>query len=260
MSTNLSPTVEIADGISMPLVGLGTWQAGDREAYDAVRAALDVGYRLIDTATLYGNEAAVGRAVRESSLPREEIFVTTKLPPRNAGRERETIETSLEAMGLEHVDLWLIHWPPGGEARPDTWQRLIEARGDGLTRAIGVSNYSPAQIDEITAATGIAPAVNQIEWTPALYDAATVAAHRERGVTLEGWSPFNAADVNDPVLTAIAERHGVSAHQVILRWHVQHGIVVIPKSADPGRIAANFDVFGFGLDDDEIARIDALGR
>ena len=195
MSTNLSPTVEIADGITMPLVGLGTWQASDSEAYRAVRTALDVGYRLIDTATLYGNEAAVGRAVRESGLPREEIFVTTKLPPRNAGRERETIDASLKAMGLEHIDLWLIHWPPGGEARPDTWQRFIEARDDGLTRAIGVSNYSPPQIDEITDATGVAPAVNQIEWTPALYDAATVEAHRERGVTLEGWSPFNAGDV-----------------------------------------------------------------
>jgi diketogulonate reductase-like aldo/keto reductase len=161
---------------------------------------------------------------------------------------------------LEHVDLWLIHWPPGGEARPDTWQRFIEVRDDGLTRAIGVSNYSPSQIDEITDATGIAPAVNQIEWTPALYDAATVKAHRERGVTLEGWSPFNAGDVRDPVLVGIAERNGVSAHQVILRWHVEHDIVVIPKSADPARIAANFDVFGFTLDDDEIARIDGLGR
>lgn len=260
MSTNLSPTVQIADGITMPLVGLGTWQASDEEAYDAVRAALDVGYRLIDTATLYGNEAAVGRAVRESGLPRADVFVTTKLPPRNAGRERETIEASLKAMGLEHVDLWLIHWPPGGEARPDTWQRLIEARDGGLTRAIGVSNYSPAQIDEITDATGIAPAVNQIEWAPALYDAATVEAHRKRGVALEGWSPFNAGDVRDPVLVEIAERHGVSTHQVILRWHVEHGVVVIPKSADPARIAANFDVFAFTLDGDEVARIDALGR
>ena len=260
MTTNLSPTMEIADGITMPLVGLGTWQASDREAYDAVRAALDIGYRLIDTATLYGNEAAVGRAVRESGLPREEVFVTTKLPPRNAGRERETIEASLKAMGLEHVDLWLIHWPPGGEARPDTWQRFAEARADGLTRAIGVSNYSPAQLDEITAATGIPPAVNQIEWAPALYDAATVAAHRQRGVTLEGWSPFNAGDAGDPILAEIAERHGVSPHQVILRWHVEHGIVVIPKSADPARIAANFDIFGFTLSGDEVARIDGLGR
>jgi 2,5-diketo-D-gluconate reductase A len=252
--------VEIADGITMPVVGLGTWQASDSEAYNAVRTALEVGYRLIDTATLYGNEAAVGRAVRESGLPREDIFVTTKLPPRNAGRERETIAASLKAMGLEHVDLWLIHWPPGGEARPDTWQRFIEVCEDGLARAIGVSNYSPSQIDAITEATGIAPAVNQIEWAPALYDAATVEAHRSRGVTLEGWSPFNAGNVRDPVLVEIAERHGVSAHQVILRWHVEHGIVVIPKSADPARIATNFDVFGFTLDADEVARIDGLGR
>jgi diketogulonate reductase-like aldo/keto reductase len=197
--------------------------------------------------------------VRESGLPREELFVTTKLPPRNAGRERDTIDASLKAMGLEHVDLWLIHWPPGGDARPDTWERFAEARDDGLTRAIGVSNYSPAQIDEIVDATGVVPAVNQIEWAPALYNAATVAAHQERGVTLEGWSPFNAGDVGDPVLAEIAGRHGVSAHQVILRWHVEHGIVVIPKSADPARIAANFDLFGFTLDDDEVARIDGLG-
>jgi 2,5-diketo-D-gluconate reductase A len=260
MSDTRSPTVTIADGVVMPLLGLGTWQTSDREAYAAVRAALDAGYRLIDTATMYGNEAAVGRAVRESGLPPAEIFITTKLPPGNAGRERETIDASLDAMGLDHVDLWLIHWPPRRDAGPGVWQRFIEARDDGLTRAIGVSNYSAAQIDEIIEATGVAPAVNQIEWTPALFDAATVEAHRERDVTLEGYSPFKAGDVRNRVLAEIAERHGVSARQVILRWHIEHGIVAIPKSADPGRIADNFDIFGFGLDDEEITRIDALGR
>jgi 2,5-diketo-D-gluconate reductase A len=260
MSDTRSPTVTIADGVAMPLLGLGTWQATDREAYDAVRAALKVGYRLIDTATFYGNEAAIGRAVRESGLSRAEVFVTTKMPPGNAGRERETIEASLDAIGLDHIDLWLIHWPPGGKARPDTWQRFIKARDDGLTRAIGVSNYSAVQIDEITEATGVAPAVNQIEWAPALYDTATVEAHRTRGVTLEGYSPFKAGDVHSPVLASIATRHGVSARQVILRWHIEHGIVAIPKSADPTRIADNFDVFGFSLDDDEVASINALGR
>jgi 2,5-diketo-D-gluconate reductase A len=260
MSDTRSPTVTIADGIAMPLVGLGTWRASDREAYDAVRAALDVGYRLIDTATFYGNEAAIGRAARESGVPREEIFVTTKMPPSNAERERETINASLGALGLDYVDLWLIHWPPGGQARPDTWQRFIDARDDGLTRAIGVSNYSPTQIDEITHATSIRPAVNQIEWTPTLYDAATVEAHRACGVTLEGYSPFKAGDVRSPVLADIAKDHGVSARQVILRWHIEHGIVAIPKSTNPERIAANFDVFGFALDDSEVARIDALGR
>jgi 2,5-diketo-D-gluconate reductase A len=260
MNDTRSPTVLIADGVAMPLLGLGTWQAADREAYNAVRVALEVGYRLIDTATFYGNEAAIGRAVRESGLSRAEVFVTTKMPPGNAGRERETIEASLDAMGLDHVDLWLVHWPPGGAARPDTWQRFIKARDDGLTRAIGVSNYSAAQIDEIAEATGVVPAVNQIEWAPALYDTTTVKAHRTRGVTLEGYSPFKAGDVHDPVLASIATRHSVSARQVILRWHIEHGIVAIPKSADPRRIADNFDVFGFALDDDEVASINALGR
>jgi 2,5-diketo-D-gluconate reductase A len=260
MSDTRSPTVTIADGVAIPLLGLGTWQASDREAYDAVRTALDLGYRLIDTATMYANEAAVGRAVRESDVPREEVFVTTKLMPSAAGRERETIEASLRAMGLDQLDLWLIHWPPGRSSGADTWQQFVQAREDGLTRAIGVSNYSAAQIDEITEATGAAPAVNQIEWTPGLYDASTVAAHQARGVTLEGYSPFKAADLSDPVLVDVAQRHGVTVPQTILRWHLDHGFVAIPKSADPGRIAENFDVFGFGLDDDEVTRIDALGR
>jgi diketogulonate reductase-like aldo/keto reductase len=256
----MSVTVTIAPGIEMPLVGLGTWQARGDEAYAAVRRALEVGYRLIDTATAYGNEEAVGLAVRDSGLPRGEVFVTTKLPSDKAGRERETIDASLRALGMEYVDLWLVHWPPGGEARPDTWQRFVEVREAGLARAIGVSNYDTAQIDELVEATGVLPAVNQIRWSPPLYDAAVVRAHRERGVTLEGYSPFKSTDMKHPVLVEIAARHGVTTHQVVLRWHIEHGIVVIPKSTDPGRIAANFDVFGFALDDAEVARIDALGR
>ena len=259
MSDIRSPTVTIADGVTMPLLGLGTWQASDQEAYAAVRTALELGYRLIDTATMYGNEAAVGRAVRDSGLARDELFVTTKLRAGDAGREAETIRASLDAMELEHLDLWLIHWPVASGRGADTWRRFVEARDAGLTRAIGVSNYTAEEIDELTEATGVVPAVNQIEWTPALYDASVAAAHRERGVTLEGYSPFKAADLGDPVLTAIAEAHGVTVPQVILRWHLEHGFVAIPKSADAGRIAANFDIFGFSLDGDEVARIDALG-
>jgi 2,5-diketo-D-gluconate reductase A len=258
MSDLRSPTVTIADDVAMPLLGLGTWQASDQEAYDAVRTALDLGYRLIDTATMYRNEAAVGRAVRESGLARDEVFVTTKLRAGDAGREQETIRASLDAMGVDYLDLWLIHWPVADGAGPGTWQRFIEARDAGLTRAIGVSNYSPAEIDELTDATGVVPAVNQIEWTPALYDATTVAAHRDRGVTIEGYSPFKAADLRDPILLAIADDHGVTVPQVILRWHLEHGFVAIPKSADAGRIAENFDVFGFSLDGGELARIDSL--
>jgi 2,5-diketo-D-gluconate reductase A len=260
MSDIRSPRVTIADGVTMPLLGLGTWQASDQQAYRAVRTALEAGYRLFDTATMYRNEAAVGRAVRDSGVLRDEVFVTTKLRSSDAGREPETIRASLDAMGLDYLDLWLIHSPVTRGKGPGTWQQFIDMREAGLTRAIGVSNYSPDEIDELTDATGVAPAVNQIEWTPALYDTATISAHRDRGVTLEGYSPFKAADLHDPVLTAIAKHHGVTVAQVILRWHLEHGFVAIPKSADAGRIAENFDVFGFSLGSDEISRIDALGE
>jgi 2,5-diketo-D-gluconate reductase A len=255
-----NPTVTIADRVLMPLLGLGTWGGSGDEAYRAVSQALQIGYRHVDTATAYGNEDAVGRAVRDSDLPRDEIFVTTKMPPGDADRARRTLDASLAAMGLDHVDLWLVHWPPAGRARPDTWEQFIAARDAGLTRAIGVSNYSPAQIDELISATGIAPAVNQIKWAPPLYDAELVRAHRDRGVTLEGWSPFKATNLDDPVLKDIAARHRVTTPQVILRWHLDHEIVVIPKSTNPERIAANFDVFEFTLDEDELDRIDDLGR
>ena len=244
----------------MPLVGLGTWQANGGEAYAAVRRALEVGYRHIDTATMYANEQEVGRALRDSGLPRDEVFVTTKLPSGNTGRERETIEASLRALDTDRVDLWLIHWPPGGRASPQVWERFIELQAEGLARAIGVSNYDVGQIDELIDATGVTPAVNQIEWSPPLYDGAVVGAHRARGVALEGYSPFKSANLRDPVLVEIAERHGVTTAQVIVRWHIEHGIVAIPKSSDPERIAGNFDVFGFSLSADEVARIDALGR
>ena len=250
--------ITIAPGVDMPLVGLGTWEASGSEAYDACRRALEVGYRHIDTATMYGNEAAVGRAVRDSGLPRDQIFVTTKLPSGDAGRERETIDASLAAMQLDYVDLWLIHWPPGGSARPDVWEQLVRVQAEGLARAIGVSNYDPAQIDDLIEASGVTPSVNQIPWSPALYDPALVQAHRERGVALEGYSPFKTMNLSAPALVEIAEAHGVSTRQVVVRWHVEHGVVVIPKSSDPARIAANFDVFGFALDAGEVARIDAI--
>jgi 2,5-diketo-D-gluconate reductase A len=253
-------TVTLAGGVEMPLLGLGTWQARGTQAYETVRTALEAGYRHLDTATMYGNEAEVGRAVRDSGVPREEVFLTTKLPPERSSRVRETIEASLRALGTDRVDLWLVHWPPGGEASPRTWQEVLAAREDGLARAVGVSNYSTAQIDELVAATGEAPAVNQIPWSPWLYDADLLAEHRVRGVVVEGYSPFRRADLDDPVLVGIADAHGVTAAQVVLRWHVQHRVVAIPKSVTPERIAANIDVFGFALDDAEMARLDALAR
>lgn len=252
-------TVKLPGNGLMPLLGFGTWQISGRPAYEAVRHALAVGYRHIDTATMYGNEEQVGRALRDSEVPRGEVFVTTKLPPSRARQARRTIEESLRALGTDHVDLWLIHWPPDGQASPDTWRELLAIRDEGLARAVGVSNYSTGQLDELIEATGEAPAVNQIRWSPPLYDAATVREHRERGVVLEGYSPFRAGNLRDPVLTEIAAAHGVTPAQVVLRWHLEHGIVAIPKSATPQRIESNFDVFGFTLTPDEVARIDALG-
>jgi 2,5-diketo-D-gluconate reductase A len=252
-------TIELTGGTAMPLLGFGTWQVTGRRGYEAVRRALEVGYRHLDTATFYRNEAEVGRAVRDSGVPREEVFITTKMPPDHAGRERRTLEASLRALGTGYVDLWLIHWPPRGGASPKTWTEFLAARADGLARAVGVSNYRAAQLDDLVEATGEAPAVNQIPWSPSLYDPRVVADHQERGVVLEGYSPFKTTDLRDAVLRQVAAAHGVTAAQVVLRWHLQHRVVVIPKSATPDRIASNFDIWDFELSPDEMARIDSLG-
>lgn len=252
------PAVELAGGVRMPLLGFGTWQLTGSDAAAAVGWALDSGYRHLDTATGYGNEAEVGDAIRASGVAYSDIFVTTKLPPDHVGRERRTLEESLRALGTDRVDLWLVHWPPRGTAGVSSWQVFAEALDEGLARAIGVSNYSLDQIDELTKATGVTPAVNQIKWSPLLFDAELLAEHRERGIVVEGYSPFRAGTLSHPTLAEIAERHGKLPTQVVIRWHVQHDVVVIPKSANRDRIAANADVFDFELSDDEMAAIDAL--
>jgi 2,5-diketo-D-gluconate reductase A len=251
--------VELVSGTKMPLLGLGTWQARGRSAVEAVRSALELGYRLIDTATMYGNEREVGQAVARSGVPRAEIFVTTKLPQSHAGRERETLAESLASLGFDYVDLWLIHWPPGGRARPDVWERLLELQADGLAREVGVSNYSLQQIDELQRATGRLPAVNQIEWSPVLFDRDVLDGHRRRGVQLEGYSPLRTMNLRDPGLGEIAEEHGVTPAQVVLRWHIEHGIVAIPKSTSPQRLAENAAIFDFQLTASEVQSLDALG-
>lgn len=252
-------TVRLPGDVRIPLLGFGTWRLTGEEAYASVSHALAVGYRHIDTATMYENEAEVGRALRDSGIPRDEIFLTTKLPPSLAGRERAAIDASLRALGTDHVDLWLVHWPPAGQARPETWREFLAIRDEGLTRAVGVSNYSTAQIDELVTATGETPSVNQVKWSPSLFDPVRLRELRDRGVVLEGYSPFRSGNLRDGVLAGIAGAHGVDPAQVVLRWHLQHGIVVIPKSAHQQRITSNFDVFGFDLSEDEVARIDALG-
>lgn len=242
----------------MPMVGLGTWQAKGQEGYEAVRYALEHGYRHLDTATMYGNEREVGRAVHDSGVPREEIFITTKLWPSDAGRERQAIEKSLAALSTSYVDLWLIHWYPEKGASVPVWQRFLELRDAGLVRAAGVSNYSIAQVDELIRATGQAPEVNQVPWGPRRHDPAFLADSATRGVVVEGYSPFKNANLRERVLVDIAAAHGVTVPQVVIRWHVQHGIVAIPKSTRPERIVANADVFGFALTETELAAIDRL--
>jgi 2,5-diketo-D-gluconate reductase A len=259
-SSAAQPAAHLRGGAAMPLLGLGTWQATGRRCYDAVKLALEVGYRHVDTATMYRNEAEVGRALRDSGVDRAEVFVTTKLPPERAGRERRTIEASLSALGVDALDLWLIHWPVSRGRSVDVWREFIAARDEGLTRAIGVSNFSASQIDELADKTGELPSVNQIRWGPALFDAGELAAHVKRGVVLEGYSPFKTTHLHDPVLTEIAADHGVTPPQVVLRWHIQHGTVVIPKSVTPARIRENVDVFGFRLSDEEMRRIDGMAR
>jgi len=256
----VTKTVSFANGGEIPVIGFGTWQIKGQTCVDAVRTALRSGYRHVDTATMYGNEAEVGAAWQDSGLPRAEVFLTTKLPPRLAGKAHRTLEQSLRSLGTDHVDLWLIHWPPGGAAASAAlWAEFIKARDAGLTRYIGVSNYSPAQIDLLVRTGGEAPVLNQIPFGPNDWDADLVAAHVERGVVVEGYSGFKRTDLRAPALVAAAQAHGVTVPQVVVRWHVQHDVVVIPKSKTPDRIAANIDVDGFALSADEMAAIDALG-
>lgn len=245
----------------MPLLGFGTWQIKGDDAVRATAAALETGYRHLDTATVYGNEGEVGRALAESGVPRDEVFVTTKVPPRNVGREIDTLRKSLELLQTDHVDLWLIHWPADDTStNVALWTALGEARESGLAREIGVSNFETPLLDAVIRETGVTPAVNQIEWSPLLFDSAILADHRERGIALEGYSALRGGTLEHPAVVEIAERHGRTPAQVIIRWHLQHQVVVIPKSVNPERIRSNADVAGFSLSAEELATLDALGR
>jgi 2,5-diketo-D-gluconate reductase A len=255
----MTDAITLPGGGAIPLLGFGTWQLTGTEATAATRAALDAGYRHLDTATIYRNEAEVGTALRESGVPRAEVFVTTKVPPDRADRAIETLQESLKSLGTEYVDLWLIHWPPDDGAGVALWKALLDARARGLARDVGVSNYDADGLDALTKATGETPCVNQIRWSPLLYDAAVAREHEERGVVLEGYSALRGGTLDDPTIAGIAQRHGRTPAQVIIRWHLQHGFVAIPKSADPERVRSNFDVASFVLDDADMAALDALG-
>ncbi|MEU9842132.1 aldo/keto reductase [Actinomadura sp. NPDC048032] len=256
----MTRTVTLPGGGALPMIGFGTWQLRPEAAYASVREALEIGYRHVDTATLYRNEADVGRALKDSGVDREEVFVTTKLRPQDARDARRTLETSLRLLDTGYVDLWLIHWPTGGDELVPTWRALLDAQDAGLVRHAGVSNYSPALIDGLTEATGRRPAVNQISWSPAQHDPALLDEHRRRGIVVEGYSGLKNTDLRDPVLTGIARRLGVTPAQVVLRWHLEHDIVILPRSSRREHIAANFDLEGFALTDEDVAAVDALAR
>ncbi|HEV7183242.1 MAG: aldo/keto reductase [Actinomycetales bacterium] len=253
------------DGNTLPPIGFGTYPLRGEEGVKAVASALDLGYRLLDTAVNYRNEDAVGRAIAESSVPREEIQVTTKLPGRDHGYE-ETLASchrSLQALELDYLDLYLIHWPnPGVGKFVDTWKAMIELRADGPVRSIGVSNFTVEFLERLEAETGVLPAVNQVELHPFFPQTELLEFHREKGIVTEAWSPLGK---NSPVLTTepvtkAAAAHGVTPAQAVLRWHIQVGSLPIPKATSSTRQRENLDVFGFELTADEVAAITALGR
>ncbi len=242
----------------IPRVGLGTWQLSGAAARAAVVDALEIGYRHIDTATMYANEVEIGRGLAESGVARDEVFLTTKIPAEGFADARRTLEDSLSALGVEAVDLWLAHWPPSDIV--SAWEIMRGLRDEGLTRAIGVSNFAPEQVDELITATGETPALNQIRWSPSDFDRQRLEHSRSAGVVLEGYSAFKSGALTDPVVVQIARLLDRTPAQVVLRWHIEHDVVVIPKSSQRERLASNFDVFGFRLSHDEVARIDALGQ
>ena len=250
-------TAALPSGAALPLLGFGTWQLTGDTAVEATAAALRTGYRHLDTATVYGNEEQVGQALRDSGVPREQVFVTSKIPPGEAGRAREVLEESLRLLGTDRLDLWLIHWTEGGADR-GLWADLLQAQADGAVRDVGVSNYSLAELDELEHATGVRPAVNQIKWSPYLHDSALLEGHRERGVVVEGYSGLKGGTMDEPVVRQVAERTGRTPAQVLIAWQVQHGVVVLPKSTSEQRIRENAAVGDLVLSDEDVAAIDAL--
>ena len=257
------PTVTLANGVVMPALGLGTSPMDDAEAESAVAAALRAGYRLIDTAENYGNESGVGRGIRSSGVDRDEVFVTTKLNKRWHGEAeaRQAFANSAERLDLERIDLLLIHWPnPEQDRYVDAWRGLIQLHEEGKVRAIGVSNFKPAHLDRLLDGTGIAPHVNQIQLDPRHTRADERRYDAEHGIVTESWSPIGAGNdlLAEPTIVELARRRSKTPAQIVLRWHVQLGLIPIPKSAKPYRMAENIDVFDFELDADDLRELTAL--
>ncbi|MCZ8380386.1 aldo/keto reductase [Mycobacterium sp. CPCC 205372] len=256
------PTVTLNDGHAIPVLGLGVGELSDAETERAVSAALEAGYRLIDTAAAYGNEAAVGRAVTSSGIPRDEVFVTTKLATGDLGfkSSQDAGRASLERLGLDYVDLYLIHWPAGDHGKyVDSWGGLMKLKEDGVTRSIGVSNFHAEHLSNIIDLSFFTPAINQIELHPLLNQAELRAVNAGYEIVTEAYGPLGVGRLlENPAVTAVAQAHGKAAAQVLIRWSIQLGNVVIPRSSNPERIAANLDVFDFELTGDEMATLDGL--
>ena len=256
------PLVSLRDGLEIPQLGFGVFQVPPEDTAEVALNALSAGYRHIDTAAAYENEAGVGHALRSSGLEREEVFVTTKCFNDDHGYENATraLRASLDRLEMDHVDLYLIHWPvPSKDRYVETWKAFIDAQEAGLTRALGVSNFQPAHLERLVEETGVTPAVNQVELHPRLQQPGLRRTHDELGIATEAWSPLaQGAVLDDPVITEIAEAHDRTPGQVVIRWHIQLGNVVIPKSVTPERIEQNLDVFGFELSEDEMGQIEGL--
>ena len=256
------PNLDLAGGVSIPQFGLGVFQVPAEQTFENVTTGIAAGYRHIDTAKAYGNEAEVGQAVRASGIPREDFFITTKLWNDDQSDAVGALKTSLGKLEMEHVDLYLIHWPaPKQDRYVEAWRGLIEAQQQGLVRAIGVSNFQPAHLRRIIDETGVAPAVNQVELHPLLAQPGLRREHADRGIVTEAWSPLaQGAALKESAVTEIAEAHGRTPGQIVLRWHVQLGNVVFPKSLTPARIEENIDIWDFELSGEEMERIEALDR
>lgn len=259
------PDVTLNNGVAMPQLGFGVWQVADETAEKAVTIALNVGYRSIDTAKLYYNEEGVGRAIRASGLPREELFITTKLWNDEHAYDRalRAFDDSLTKLGLDYLDLYLIHWPvPDQGLYVEAWKALEAIYVSGRVRAIGVSNFTVRNLDLLLAETQTVPAVNQIELHPRLAQPELRAYHARHGIATEAWSPLGSGKglLDDQILAVLAAKHGKSPAQVVLRWHIQLGNIAIPKSVTPARIAENIDIFDFELDADDMDAINAMDR
>jgi 2,5-diketo-D-gluconate reductase A len=266
VTTPLAPTVPLPNGAVMPRLGLGTWPLDDAEAEQAVAGAIRRGYRLIDTAFNYGNEIGVGRGLQSGGVGREELFVTTKLNKEDHGVDevQRAFERSATKLDVDYIDLLLIHWPnPAQDRYVDAYKGLVRLLEDGRVSAIGLSNFKPAHIDRLLEATGVTPDVDQIELDPTKPRADVRAYLREKGIVCESWSPLGGSGTDlrhDPVIARIAEARGRTPAQIVLRWHLELGLVTIPKSADPGRQAENLALFDFHLSPDELAAIATLDR